>query len=54
MEQNYASTGKRILEGLIDIIIVTAFFIFYVMKFGHQIPDGGYHVTGWSAFVVNW
>lgn len=49
---NIASTWKRILGGIIDVILVSLFFFFFVRIFGKLLPDGTYHVGGFLAFIM--
>jgi len=48
--QNVAGLGKRILGGIIDIIILVIFAIIWSLLFGTNV-NGMYTVTGIPAFV---
>lgn len=52
MQENYAGGGRRILGGMIDLIILLLFFVFYVIVFGKRVGPGSYHITGLSAFIL--
>lgn len=43
--------GKRIAAGLVDYIIIYAFFFIYVYSFGEPTEDGGYSVSGFLGLV---
>ncbi|WP_282179195.1 RDD family protein [Maribacter stanieri] len=43
--------GKRIAAGLVDYIIIYAFFFIYVYSFGKPTEDGGYRVSGFLGLV---
>ncbi|MFA6099647.1 MAG: RDD family protein [Patescibacteria group bacterium] len=48
--QNVAGLGKRILGGIIDIVVIVIFAIIWSMLFGSNI-NGMYTVTGIPAFI---
>jgi uncharacterized RDD family membrane protein YckC len=52
MEQNFATLGKRILGGIIDVVIIAAFFYLYLLFFGKETSPGEYYVSGFSAFIM--
>ena len=43
--------GNRIVAGLVDYILIYAFFFFYVYTVGEPNEDGGYSVNGLPAIV---
>ena len=48
--QNVAGLGKRILGGIIDIIVIVIFVIIWSMLFGSNV-NGMYTVTGLPALI---
>jgi len=43
--------GNRILAGIVDYLIICAFFFVYVYSFGEPNEDGGYSVNGLPALI---
>ncbi|MCK4870741.1 MAG: RDD family protein [Gammaproteobacteria bacterium] len=52
MELKFAGLGKRILGGIIDIILLVIVFAIYVRFFGREVLPGSYHVEGMPAFYI--
>ncbi|MFD2565876.1 RDD family protein [Pseudotenacibaculum haliotis] len=48
--------GDRIVAGFLDYLLICGFLFYYAINFGEPNEDGGYHLTGISAFapVVFW
>lgn len=52
MELEFAGLGKRILGGIIDIILLTIVFAIFVRFFGREVMPGSYHIEGMPAFIL--
>jgi uncharacterized RDD family membrane protein YckC len=53
--ENIASIGKRIMGGIIDIIILMLFAFVYNRFFGAvgaETKGGVYHISGWLIFIM--
>lgn len=52
MELNYASGGKRVLGGIIDLVVLLIFFVLCVIICGEEVSAGTYHITGIPALIL--
>ncbi|MBN1683907.1 MAG: RDD family protein [Gammaproteobacteria bacterium] len=49
---NIAGLGRRIIGGLIDLVLVFLFSYFYVVLVGEKMADRTYHMTGFSVLIL--